>query len=157
MRAGRVLVGVACAVLGACGSSSSSSSPAPPQQTTGFFITIRNMAFSPLDLRVPPGATVTVVNDDGTTEHSVTSEAAANDFTPGGVSSVAFDTGAFTGTRSFSIPPTAATSTVVPYYCTVHTGTMTTPNGTITIDPTATATTAPGGTGTGGGGGGSGY
>jgi plastocyanin len=153
MKSGRVLVALSCAVLGACGSSGSSS-PASPQQGSGFFITIKNMAFSPVDLRVPPGATVTVVNQDGSTQHSVTSEAAANDFTPGGVSSITFDTGAFTGTKTFTIPPTAATSTVVPYYCTVHKGTMTTPNGSITIDPTATATTAPGGTGTTGGGGG---
>jgi plastocyanin len=145
-----MLVAVMGAILGACGSSYSSSSPAPPQQSTGFFITISNMSFSPLDLRVPPGGTVTVINQDSV-PHSVTSETTLNAFTPGAVSGISFDTGEFgNGTKTFSIPPTAATSTVVPYYCTFHKGTMATPNGAITIDPTATPGPAPGGGGGGG-------
>lgn len=158
MHARIAVVGALAVAAAGCGSSSSSS-PAPAPQGPGFFITISNLAFSPLDLHVPPGATVTVVNRDAMT-HSVTSEAHASDFTPGSVGGVAFDTGAFTGTRTFTIPSGAAANTVVPYYCTVHRGTMATPNGTLTIDPTATATTAPGGGGTGGtggGGGGGGY
>ncbi len=156
MHARSPLVGVLAVVVTACGSSSSSSA-APPPQASGFVITISGMAFSPVDLRVPPGATVTVVNRDGMT-HSVTSEAHSNDFTPGSVSGIAFDTGAFTGTRTFTVPGGAAANTVVPYYCTVHRGTMATPNATITIDPSAAGTTAPGGGGgTGGGGGGGGY
>lgn len=154
MHARSALIGTLAVVAAGCGSSSSSS-PAPPPQGSGFFITISSLAFSPLDLRVPPGATVTVVNRDGMA-HSVTSEAHANDFTPGAVGGVAFDTGPFTGTRTFTIPSSAAANTVVPYYCTVHRGAMATPNGTLTIDPTATATTAPGGGGGGSGGGGGG-
>jgi plastocyanin len=100
------------------------------------------MAFSPLDLHVPPGATVTVLNLDGMA-HSVTSEATPNAFTRGSVSGISFDTGQFIGTRTFAIPGTATNGTVVPYYCTFHTSTMVTPNGSVTIDPTAVATTPP--------------
>jgi plastocyanin len=140
-------------VAAGCGSSSSSSSAAPPPQGPGFFITITNMAFSPLDLRVPPGATVTVLNRDAMS-HSVTSEAVAGSFTPGAVGGVSFNTGAFTGTKTFVIPSGAASGTVVPFFCTVHLATMATPTGTITIDPSAAPTTAPGGsTGSTGGGG----
>ncbi len=139
----------------ACGSSSDGSSAAPPPQASGFFITISGLAFSPLDLRVPPGATVTVLNQDGMV-HSVTSEASPNAFVPGSVSGVSFDTGQFTGTRTFTVPQSATTGTVVPYFCTSHLGAMATPNGSITIDPAAVATTAPG-SGGGGGGGGGGY
>lgn len=156
MHARSAFVGVLAAVAAACGSSSSSSSAAPPPQASGFVITIANMAFSPADLRVPPGATVTVVNRDGM-PHSVTSEAHANDFTPGSVNGISFDTGPFTGTRTFTIPGGATANTVVPYYCTVHRGAMATPSATITIDPSAVPTTAPGGGGGGTGGGGGGY
>jgi len=128
-----------------CGSSSSSSSAAPAPQGPGFFISITNMAFSPLALRVPPGATVTVLNGDAMS-HSVTSAAVAGSFTPGAVGGVSFNTGAFTGTKTFVIPSSATSGTVVPYFCTVHLATMATPTGTITIDPSATPTTAPGGT-----------
>jgi plastocyanin len=146
-------LGIAAA---ACGSSSSSAAPAP--EGPGFFITISNMSFAPLDLHAPPGATVTVLDRDGIA-HSVTSEASPNAFTRGSVGGVSFDTGQFTGTKTFALPSTASSGTVIPYYCTVHAGTMTTPNGTITIDPAALPTTAPGsgGAGAGGGGGGGGY
>jgi plastocyanin len=100
------------------------------------------MAFSPLNLHVPAGATVSVVNKDGI-QHSVTSETAANMFTPGSVGGIQFDTGLFTSTASFTIPANAATGTVVPYYCKNHTNTMATPTGTITIDPSAAGTTTP--------------
>jgi plastocyanin len=106
------------AAVAACGGSSSTSSPAPapsPAQPSGFVITISGMAFSPLNLHVPAGSTVTVVNRDGV-DHSVTSETAANMFTPGSVGGVQFDTGLFLGTRTFSIPANAATGTMVPYY-----------------------------------------
>jgi plastocyanin len=140
-----------------CGSSSSSTpSAAPPPTGTGFFITISGYAFSPANLRVPPGGTVTVVNLDATT-HSVTSEAAPNAFTPGSMNGVEFNTGAFTGTKTFVIPSSAASGTTVLYYCIPHTSMMVPANATITIDPSATPTNAPsGGTG-GGGGGGGGY
>ena len=146
-----LVVGVLAGVLLACGSSGSSGAAAIPG--TGFFIVISNLSFLPLNLHVPPGATVTVVNQDGMA-HSVTSEATSGAFTRGSVGGVSFDTGPFTGVRSFTIPANAATGTVIPYFCTVHLGTMATPNGAITVDPSAVATTAPGG---GGGGGGMGY
>lgn len=156
-RLGSWLAAVGLAAAAACGSSSSTSpgaSPAPTGQ--GFFITISGMSFSPLDLHVPAGATVTVVNQDGATAHSVTSEARPGAFTPGAVSGVSFDTGSFAGTKTFTLPASAPSGTVIPYFCTVHGSTMATPNGAITIDPAAAPTTAPG-SGGGGGGGGGGY
>lgn len=145
----RVLVVILAGAALACGSSSNTPSASVPG--TGFFIVISNMAFIPLNLRVPAGATVTVVNQDGM-EHSVTSEASPGAFTKGSVGGVSFDTGLFTGARTFTIPANAANGTVIPYFCTVHTSTMATPNGTITIDPSAVPTAAPGGGGGGGGG-----
>jgi hypothetical protein len=102
---------------------------------------------------VPPGATVTVVNVDATT-HSVTSESTAGAYTKGAVNGVQFDTGAFVGTTSFTLPANAPTGTVIPFFCTVHLTTMIPPNGSITIDPTAVASAAPVAPMGGGGGGG---
>jgi plastocyanin len=122
------------AVLLACGGSSydDGGDPAPQEQASGFQIVISGMTFSPAQLEVSPGATVTIQNRDST-PHSVTSQAAPNAFTKGGVAGVSFDTGAFTGTRTFVIPSSAAVGTVIPYYCTTHLGTMVTPNGSIVI------------------------
>ncbi len=139
------LVVLVTSIAASCGNSSSA---APATPTTGFFITISNLSFSPLNLRAPPGATVTVINADATV-HSVTSEASLNDFTPGSVGGVSFDTGAFTGTKTFTLPSTAPNGTVIPFFCTVHKGTMNTPNGSVTIDSSAQPTSPP----TGGGGG----
>ncbi len=131
--------------LVACGGSSSKKNlPA------GFYITISSMRFSPLNLDVPPGGTVTVLNDDSM-DHTVTSEATSGAYTPGSVAGVSFDTGPFVGQRSFTIPSTAPEGTVIPYYCKIHTTTMATPNGTITVHAAATPS------GGGGGGGGGGY
>ena len=152
----RTAAWMAAAALAAAGAgcgSSSSSSPAAPPQGSGFFITISNLSFSPLSLHVPPGGTVTVLNQDAM-QHSVTSETTPSSFSPGAVSGVSFDTGPFTGARTFTLPTNAPSGTVIPFFCTVHRGTMNTPNGSITVDPSAVATTASGG---GGGGGGSGY
>ncbi len=144
-----VLSALAGAAIVACGSSSSA--PAASQQAPGFSITISGLSFSPLDLHVPPGATVTVVNRDGMI-HSVTSEASPNSFVHAAASGVSFDTGQFTGSRTFTIPANAPNGAVVPYFCTSHLGTMVTPNGTITIDSSAQAASQPAG-----GGGGMGY
>ncbi len=141
---------VALATIFAAGCGGSSSPAAPSAPATGFFITIFNMSFSPLNLHAPPGATVTVVNDDGI-DHSVTSEANANAFTLGSVAGISFDTGPFIGTRSFALPSNAPNGTVIPFFCTVHKGTMNTPNGSITIDTSATPTSMGGGGGGGGG------
>lgn len=146
-----VAAAIAGFALAACGGSYASSTTSRPAEP-GFYIRIAGMAFSPLDLRVPPGATVTVLNDDGTA-HSVTSEASPGAFTPGSAGGVSFDTGPFTGgSRSFGIPPDAAEGTVIPYYCSTHLGTMATPNGSVTIDASATPSPPPGAPGGSGGG-----
>jgi plastocyanin len=140
------LAAVVAVIATGCGGSSSSGAAAPAP-ASGFFIVISNMSFSPLNLQAPAGATVTVVNHDST-PHSVTSEASPNAFTPGLAGGVSFDTGVFTGTRSFQLPSGVANGTVIPYYCTVHKGTMNTPNGAITINSAAQPTAAPGTSGT---------
>ncbi len=96
-------------------------SPAPPAGTAT--ITISNFTYNPSNLTVTAGTTVTVVNQDNT-PHSVTSSSSAGSFTPGGVSGVAFDTGAFNGTKTFTIPSSAPSGTQIPYYCSVHLGAM---------------------------------
>ncbi len=154
MRRSMARVLVVSTLAGAAAACGSSGTPLPATPATGFFIVISNMTFTPPSLRVPAGATVTVVNQDSTT-HSVTSEATSGAYTRGSVGGVSFDTGPFTGVQSFAIPATAATGTVIPFFCTVHTTTMVPPNGSITIDPTAQPTNAPAGSpGMGGGGGG---
>ncbi len=134
--------------VAACGGGYSGSGPVTAQSTGGgtpaagaYVITISNLAYSPLDLHVPAGATVTVVNKDGM-DHSVTSEATSGSYTPGAPSGVApFDTGAFSsGQKTFTLPANTPAGTVIPYYCSVHRQTMATPNGTITVDPAAQAT-----------------
>ncbi len=86
-------------------------------------IMISNFTFIPGNLTVSAGATVTVQNEDSV-PHSVTSESTPGSFTPGGVSGVSFDTGPFTGTATFTIPSTAPSGTIIPYYCSVHRGAM---------------------------------
>jgi plastocyanin len=147
IRAG--VVGLGAIIAMACGGSSSSSpAPAPPPTPAapaagGFVITIQNLSFSPLNLHAPPGATVTVVNNDGATSHSVTSEARANAFTPAAVGGVSFDTGIFTGTKTFTLPANAPNGTAIPYYCRNHMADMVTPTGTLTIDSSAQGGAAP--------------
>ena len=111
-----------------------------------FTLTIRGLAFSPDNLTVAPGATVQVMNNDGATMHSVTSESTAGSFTPGSVAGISFDTGLFlgVGTRSFTIPANAATGTVIHYYCRNHMSMMVNAaTARITIGPPGTAPTAP--------------
>jgi plastocyanin len=89
-----------------------------------YVITIADFTFSPTNLDVPAGGTVTVRNND-TAPHSVTSQAVEGSFIPGAVSGITFDTGVFTsGERTFTIPANAPAGTVVPYFCTVHTSAM---------------------------------
>lgn len=97
-----------------CGSSST---PAPNT------IAVTNFQYSPANLSVAPGTTVTVTNSDSM-QHSVTSQSVTNAFTFGAVNGVQFDTGAFTTSATFTIPSTATAGTVIPYYCTVHLQTM---------------------------------
>jgi len=137
-------------LLASCGGSSSGGS-GPVNTAPGFYITIKNLSYSPAELDVPPGATVTVVNQDAM-QHSVTSEATPGSFTPAAVAGVQFDTGLFTGQMQFTIPAGATNGTVIPYFCTLHKGLMNTPNATIKIDDTAQPGPAPGAGGGGGGG-----
>ena len=83
-------------------SSMPSSTPAAAAQ-----IVIDNFAFSPMNLTVQPGQTVTVVNHDSVT-HTLTA-----------TSGNAFDTGAITPGKSvtFKAPATAGS---YPYVCTIH-------------------------------------
>jgi plastocyanin len=146
---GRAVLAVGAAVLLASCGGGGGGGGAVGGGSPGYYIVINGMAFSPIQLAVPPGATVTVVNQDAM-PHSVTSEVAEGDFTPGSLGGVEFDTGAFTGNRSFTIPASAADGTVVSYYCSVHKGTMATPNGSIRVDSTAQPGPAPGSGGAGG-------
>ena len=136
-----ILAALGLAAASGCGGSSntaSTSSALPP----GYYIVITNMAYSPLNLAVPAGSTVTVVNRDVAMPHSVTQQVAQATFTPGAPSGTPFDTGLFTGTRTFVVPTGLPTGTVLHYYCASHGSTMATPNGTITID--ALASPSPG-------------
>ncbi len=118
----RTFVLVAAAgVFCSCGSSSPNT------------ITISNYAYSPSNLSVKPGTTITVVNNDAAIQHSLTSQAALGDYVAGAVSGVTFDSGPFAGpeSRTIIIPTTATPSAVIPYFCTVHLSMM--GQGTITI------------------------
>jgi plastocyanin len=115
------------AVLGlACGCGSST-----PAANT---ISISNYQFSPANLSVKPGTTVSIANEDPM-QHSVTSQTQLGMYVAGAVGGVSFDTGAFEGSTSFVIPSTASAGTVIPYFCTVHTNTMGMGQGQITIVP----------------------
>jgi len=125
---GLVALGAACG-----GSSSSSSGSLGP----GYYISISNLTYSPLNLEAPPGATVTVLNFDSPMAHSVTSEAVPATYEHN-TTGISFDTGAISGTSgSFALPMTAPAGTVLNFYCTQHLATMLTPNGTITVNPNA--------------------
>jgi plastocyanin len=130
--------------LAACGGGSSNGgesttpagtpggTPAANPPSSSNVITIQGMAFSPLRLEVTPGATVTVRNLDAEV-HSVTSQSTRGAFRPGAANGVSFDTGLFTGERTFTIPSNAQVGTTVPYFCSSHLQTMVTPNGEIAI------------------------
>jgi len=124
---GLVAAAAALAALAWCGGGGYSSGGGVTQQSDGgtsaYVVTIQGYAFSPQNLNVPAGATVTVKNGDGFA-HSATSSTTPTAYTPGAVGGVSFDTGLFTGTQSFTIPATAVAGTVVPYYCKSHTSMM---------------------------------
>jgi plastocyanin len=130
----RVVLLAAASLAAACGGSSNSGMVSTTSTSDGgtgsgggattVTVHIRNLAFSPENPSAPPGATVDVVNDDSPTVHSMTSEATAGSYTPGAVGGVSFDTGLFTGTKSFTIPSTAVMGTVIPFYCRNHLGMM---------------------------------
>ncbi len=110
-----ILLGVA---LGACGSSSSGGGGAP--QT----VTITGMAFSPTVVSTIPGGSV-IVQNNSTLEHTFTSEAAENDYTPATVGNVSFDQTVAAGAKvTIPIPSNAVVGTQVWFYCKIHTNTM---------------------------------
>lgn len=94
-----------------------------PGAPTEVVLTIQNLTFSPANLGVRPGQTVRVRNLDAMT-HSVTSQSAPGQFTPGSVSGISFDTGVFTGERTFALPSSAPVGTRISYYCRTHPGSM---------------------------------
>lgn len=115
-RAGVAVVSSVCLalLLTGCGDDGGGTSPTPaatpsasPTATVEARITIRGFAFVPADLKVRPGATVTVVNED-----SVAHTATATD---GG----AFDTGEIAGGRSatFTAPDKPGTYS---FFCSLH-------------------------------------
>ena len=120
------------ALASACGGTMGSGGSVAANDTPADLITISGMAFSPTQLQVTPGATVTVRNMDSMA-HSVTSEAAMNAFTPGAMAGVGFDTGPFMGEATFTIPSSASAGTVIPFFSTVDASNMLTPNGEIEI------------------------
>jgi plastocyanin len=118
------------AIAIACGSDSSSNPPPP----SGPQIAVSGFSFSPADMTVDAGTTITVKNNDSAA-HTVTSEASDGAFTPAGVGGVTFDTGQVTGggSATITIPASATSGTVIPYYCANHKSMMATPNGHITV------------------------
>ncbi|AVV47909.1 metal-binding protein [Streptomyces sp. P3] len=109
-------MGSACALLTLAGCSSgdgtgpattSASSAATGTSPGGTRIVIENFAFSPANLRVRPGAKVTVVNRDSAA-HTVTA-----------TGDKVFDTGTIGGgaTTTFTAPSTAGSYS---YLCTIH-------------------------------------
>jgi plastocyanin len=106
-----------------CGSSGGNPDSGTPGDSgsSGLTIHIVGYSYQPLDLTVDPGAVITVVNDDSM-PHTLTSEANFGDFRAGAVAGVSFDTGNLaTGeTTTFTIPASAITGTVIPYFCVLH-------------------------------------
>lgn len=135
----KLLLAVSCVVFAiGCGGNDGSNPPPPGGNPDSGpvnlspTIKISSFAFNPVDLTVDAGTTIQVKNNDGTS-HTVTSEAKDDDYSPGGVNGVAFDTGQITGgsSASFTIPTSAPSGTVIPFYCAVHNSMM--GNGHITV------------------------
>lgn len=127
------LLAVALGVLAVgCGDDGGS---APDSGTAGVTLTFSSgFGFSPSELTVDPGTVITVKNEDST-PHTATSEAADDDFTPGGVGGVEFDTSTVPsgGSAQITLPASAPSGTVIPFYCEIHKGMMVPANGHITI------------------------
>ena len=123
-----------CLALAACSSSSGTSGSGTPATDTvaggdvpaaAATITIQSFKYNPADLSVAAGSTITVKNLDAV-PHTLTSEAKVGDFTPGAVAGVSFDTGTIAsgGSATITIPASAVSGTVIPYFCAVHLKTM---------------------------------
>lgn len=107
--------------MGSTGSGATTGTAGSTGSTGSFVITISGFSFSPPNLDVPLGATVTVVNADRA-PHTVTSSADMNSFTPGAFDGVSFNVDLPNGngeTKSFTLSGGHA-GDVVPYFCNVH-------------------------------------
>ena len=131
MRKRDVLVALALglALLGVAGCGQQAASTAAPAAATPAAATsaaaapaeivLKNFAFSPKELTVPVGTTVTWTNQDSA-PHTVT---AGQRGSPSGL----FDSGQLTAGKSFSF--TFSQAGTYPYFCSVHSGM----DGTITV------------------------
>jgi len=117
--------GHAATGVGGAGGGNTDAGSNPDTVASAAEISIQHFTFSPGDLMVQPGATITVRNND-TVPHTVTSQSAPRAFVPGAVQGISFDTGIIPagGTATITIPATAPHGTVIPYYCSVHTTAM---------------------------------
>ena len=121
------------ALLNACGGGSDSTTG--PMDTGGNTVTVGNNFFSPADLSVVAGTTVTWTWAAGAVDHNVT-----------------FDDGAHSATQSSgSFPRTFSAAGTYSYHCTIHGAAAM--HGTVTVTSGGTGGTGGGGGGTGGGGG----
>ncbi len=134
MRGQSLLAGLGLVtLLGACGGGSDSTTG--PMDAQGNTVTVGNNFFSPAELTIAPGITVTWSWEAGAVEHNVT-----------------FDDGEHSATQSSgSFPRTFSTAGTYPYHCTIHGAAAM--HGTVTV----TSGSSSGGTGGSGGGGGGGY
>jgi plastocyanin len=133
MRGQSLLAGLGLVtLLSACGGGSNS--PTGPMDTGGNTVTVGNNFFSPVDLSVAAGTTVTWNWAAGAVEHNVT-----------------FDDGQHSATQSSgSYPRTFSAAGSYPYHCTIHGAAVM--HGTVTVAGSGTS-----GGGGGGGMGGGGY
>jgi plastocyanin len=123
-------------LLGACGGGSDSTTG--PMDGQGNTVTVGNNFFSPAELSVAPGTTVTWSWAAGAVEHNVT-----------------FDDGQHSATQSSgSFPRTFSAAGTYPYHCTIHGAAVM--HGTVTVT-SGSSSGGTGGSGGGGGGGGGGY
>lgn len=106
---GLLIVGLVVGVLAGCSKSGSSygmsSAPPPPPAPTPNVVTISGYAFSPTNVTVPKGTTVTWQNNDGVA-HTATSNSGAwnsGNIPAGGSATVTF-----------------SSSGTFPYHCTYH-------------------------------------
>jgi plastocyanin len=119
MRTRLLSFGLAVSIMGCGGGGGGGSTPttpttpATPVATTS--VSMKNTAFSPADIVVPSGATVTWTNDDNTSHNATFSSTAIT-------STETFAT----GSRSVVMPTTAGTYS---YTCTIHGGM----NGTVKV------------------------
>lgn len=122
------------ALLAALGCGGGSDSPAGPSGGGGTGVTVGNNFFSPVDLSVAAGSTVTWTWSPGGVDHNVT-----------------FDDGEHSSTQSSgTYARTFATAGTFPYHCTIHGASVM--HGTVTVPAPGSATGGSGGS-TGGGGG----